>query len=78
MVDTGYTWNLYINDNNTLSSPFTKSIPDNNVTFTPSFGYRVNNDTNYFGGEMGHVRFYDKELSSTELSNLFSTGSING
>lgn len=39
---------------------------------------RRQDDFSYMNGDIDDVRFYDKKLTSTEVSNLYNTGSING
>jgi len=35
-------------------------------------------DQNYWDGYIDDLRIYDKELSNTEVSNLYNTGIIDG
>lgn len=77
ITDDGTDWTLYL-DGTELTSIGTKTNPAQNVTFTPTYGYRASEGDEHFGGEIGEARYYDKELTQTEVSNLHNTGSING
>lgn len=41
-----------------------------------SVGYRRSNNDRHDAGDIDDVRFYDKSLTDTEISDLYSTGSI--
>lgn len=72
---TGPTVTVYIDGSQDGSA--TGSIPDFATGSGPWIGAR--SDINlWYGGLQDDVRFYDKALSSTEVSNLNSTGSISG
>lgn len=64
---------LYLNDANSQGT--------NNYSYTDSgtanqFGYDSNSNGRYYDGLIDDPRIYDKVLSSTEVSDLYNTGSI--
>ena len=71
---------LYYNDANqqaTDSGGASSTLTNtHNLMFIGDSAFSDNDDT--LDGKIDEVKFYDKELSSTEVSNLFNTGSING
>lgn len=63
------------------------SSEDTNSNFNPgnisnpaelTFGSRNAGADRFYEGDVDDARFYDKVLTSTEVSNLYNTGSING
>lgn len=50
----------------------------NDTSAESYLGYSPDGSSGYGNMSFDDTRFYDKELSSTEVSNLYNTGSING
>lgn len=66
---------IYIDASEIRTDP---SVGTLDTTTKPwQFG-RADGDAEYYDGDLDDIRYYNKELSSTEVSNLYNTGSIDG
>jgi len=66
---------IYVDASEIRSDPSAGTL---DTTTNPwQFG-RAEFDGEYYDGDLDDIRYYNKELSSTEVSNLYNTGSISG
>jgi len=71
VVTHGTNWNIYIDGTIDATSSIVYDVTDVEAYIGASDNYGDN-----FDGSIDDVRYYDKELTSTEVSDLYNTGSI--